>query len=350
VTKKEFIKTKIPDGCHAAGEGKLNFEQRQVFYAIRPWFMKEFREEPSYAYFGQVLTEYENEHGEISGLVRDPRGYIYNPHTGEEIPLGTLDVANYARPAWTFNKLIYIEKQGFVSALRQVNWPERNDCALMTSKGFTVRAARDLVDGLADTDEPCQVFCVHDADGPGTVIYQSFQEETKSRGARKVQIVNLGLEPAEGRAMGLQIESFEPNPKRRIPVADYVPDSDREWLQSNRIELNAMSSPRFVAWLDSKMSRYAGKLIPPDAVLETRFENAVRSNLEYRITEEILSRADIGRLVEAAIDEQGDAIQEATENLRREVKKALKRTPVDLWKDPVDRIATGIVENYELPG
>jgi hypothetical protein len=182
------------------------------------------------------------------------------------------------------------------------------------------------------------------------VIYQSFQEETKARGARKVQIVNLGLEPAEGRAMGLQIESFEPNPRRRVPVADYVPDPDHEWLQSNRIELNAMSSPRFVAWLDSKMRAYEGKLIPPDPVLENRFEYEVRSSLEERITEEILRRADIDRLVEAAIEDQGDAIREATENLRREVKKALKRTPVDLWKNPVDRIATRIAENYELPG
>jgi hypothetical protein len=349
MNKKEYIKARIPAACQAAGEGKLHFEQRQVFYAFRPLFMEQFGEQPSSAYFCQVVTEYEAEHGEIPGLVRDARGYVYNPHTGEEIPLGTLDIANYQRPSWTFNKLVYIEKQGFVSALRQVDWPERNDCALMTSKGFTVRAARDLVDGLADTDEPCQVFCVHDADGPGTVIYQSFQEETKSRGARKVQIVNLGLEPAEGRAMGLQIESFEPNPKRRVPVADYVPDSDREWLQSNRIELNAMSSPRFVAWLDSKMSAYEGKLIPPNHVLENRFQYAVRDSLEAKITEEILRRADIYGLVETAIEEKGDAYREAIESLRREVKKALKWAPADLWRAPVERIATRIADSYKLP-
>jgi hypothetical protein len=99
VTKKEFLKAKIPDASQAAGEGKLNFEQRQVFYAIRPWFMEEFNEQPSYAYFCQVLTEHEADHGEITGLVRDPRGYVYKLHTGEEIPLGTLDIANYQRPS-----------------------------------------------------------------------------------------------------------------------------------------------------------------------------------------------------------------------------------------------------------
>ena len=41
------------------------------------------------------------------------------------------------------------------------------------------------------------MFCVHDADAYGTMIYQTLQEETKARGARKIKIVNLGLEPWE---------------------------------------------------------------------------------------------------------------------------------------------------------
>ena len=64
----------------------------------------------------------------------------------------------------------------------------------MSSKGFSTRAARDLVDKLAEHDEPVTIFCVHDADASGTMIYQTFQEATKARGARKIKIVNLGLE------------------------------------------------------------------------------------------------------------------------------------------------------------
>jgi hypothetical protein len=67
----------------------------------------------------------------------------------------------------------------------------------MSSKGYTTRAARDLVDKLAEHDEPCTIYCVHDADAFGTMIYQTFQEATKARGARKIRIVNLGLEPWE---------------------------------------------------------------------------------------------------------------------------------------------------------
>ena len=91
--------------------------------------------------------------------------------------------------------MLYIEKEGFFEALKAAKWPERHDCALLTSKGFSTRAVRDLLDLLADGDEPVTVFCIHDADASGTMIYQTLQEETKARPRRRVEIINLGLEP-----------------------------------------------------------------------------------------------------------------------------------------------------------
>src|SRR5262249_56804766 len=105
--------------------------------------------------------------------------------------------------------------------LKAARWAERHDCMLMSSKGFTTRAARDLVDKLAEHDEPCTIYCVHDADAYGTMIYQTFQEATKARGARKIQIVNLGLEPWEAVNMGIEIEDVEAAKKRKA-VAEYV--------------------------------------------------------------------------------------------------------------------------------
>ena len=106
--------------------------------------------------FSAIITDYESEVGEIPGMYREPRGSIYHPHRGETITLGTLMVEDYERPVWTFNKLAYIEKEGFGEALKENNWAERNDCMLMSSKGFSTRAARDLVDKLAEHDEPAR--------------------------------------------------------------------------------------------------------------------------------------------------------------------------------------------------
>jgi DNA topoisomerase VI subunit A len=126
-------------------------------------------------------------------------------------------VEKYERPAWTFNKLVYIEKEGASEALKDERWSEKHDCAIMSSKGFSTRAARDLIDKLAEHDEPVEVFCVHDADASGTMIFQTLQEATRARDARKIQIINLGLEPWEAVKMGLEVENVEEG-KRRKPV------------------------------------------------------------------------------------------------------------------------------------
>ena len=66
-----------------------------------------------------------------------------------------------------------------------------------------------LIDKLAEHDEPVTVFCVHDADAYGTMIHQTLQEATNARAARKIKIVNLGLDPWEAIAMGLEVETVE---------------------------------------------------------------------------------------------------------------------------------------------
>jgi hypothetical protein len=286
-----------------SGNSEYRFNERQLFYALRPIVMNEMGDELKIGNFKTIITDYENEHGDIPLMYREPRGSVYHPHTRETLSLGTLMVEEYQRPPWTFGKLLYIEKEGFSEALKDVLWAERHDCALMSSKGFTTRAVRDLVDKLAEHNEPVTVFCVHDADAYGTMIYQTFQEATKARGARKVEIVNLGLEPWEALDMGLEVETIEADKKR--PVADYVRERrDRDWddwLQTHRVELNAMTTPAFIAWLDGKMARQDGKLIPPDDVLLAEFNTVTERLIREETTARILREAGFEDQVAAAV-------------------------------------------------
>src|SRR5262249_49131815 len=149
---------------------------------------------------------------------------------------------------------------------KAVDWPERNDCALASAKGFANRAIRDIYDRLGETDEEITFFCVHDADAYGTMIYQTLQGATKARAARKVKVINLGLEPAQALAMGLEPEDVAASDDEKA-VADYVPDEWREWLQTHRVELNAMTSRQFIDWVDAGIAPYAGKVIPPAEVI-----------------------------------------------------------------------------------
>lgn len=327
----------------ASGGGEYRFSLRQLFYAIRPFIIKELGKEPDYDYFAKVITDHETEAGDIPGMYRDPRGILYHPHLQEDIQLGTLAVENYQRPAWTFNKILYSEKEGFFSILKSTKWPERHDCALLTSKGFASRAARDVLDLLVNTDEEILFFCIHDADAAGTMIYQSLQEGTAARPGRKVKVINLGLEPLEALEMGLDPEKVER--KGTAPVADYVPAQWKQWLQANRVELNAMTTPQFLNWLDIKMGFYGnGKLIPPEDVMAGLLSAKVKERLSDKVKSRILEEAGYVKQVEEAVNITKPVVQQRSERLQEEVRQALEKVPEDHWVVPVEQIAEECTE------
>ena len=325
-----------------SGDGEFRFNQRQLFYYLRPIVLEETGQTLKEGNFNAIITDYETDR-EIPGMYHEPRGAIYHPHRDETITLGTLMVEDYERPAWTFNKLLYIEKEGFSEALKAARWAERHDCMLMSSKGFTTRAARDLVDKLAEHDEPCTIFCVHDADAYGTMIYQTFQEATKARGARKIQIINLGLEPWEAFGLGLEVEDVEVG-ERLKPVADYVRERDdgdewEEWLQSHRVELNAMTTPQFIEWLDGKLADY-DKLIPPPVVVAVELEQLLKKRLRELITERILREAGLDRQVEEAFA----AIElPKRDTLIKGIAKMFTRAPEREWRDHIDAVVSKLL-------
>jgi hypothetical protein len=324
-----------------SGEEGYRFNARQLFYFLRPIVMETTGKELKIANFTGIIDDFEAETGEIELMYREPRGSITHPHRDETITLGTLMVEEYERPVWNFNKLVYIEKEGAQEALKQNRWMERHDCAVMSSKGFSTRAARDLIDKLVEHDEPVEVYCVHDADAPGTVIYQTLQEATKARGARKIKIINLGLEPWEAIAMGLEVEILEEK-ERDKPVADYVRQRDDgddwvDWLQTHRVELNAMTTPQLIAWLDSKMAEFGGgKLIPPEDVLEDELAERIESRIRAEITERILREANIDARVAAAIAEipTPDGAQ-----LAEDIEQLFERQPDAEWRDHIEEVA-----------
>jgi hypothetical protein len=105
---------------------------------------------------------------------------------------------------------------------------------------------------------------------------------------------------------------------RRKPVADYVKDNWANWLQTHRVELNAMTTPQFIAWLDGKMADY-DKLIPPATVLETELATGIEAKVRTKITERILREAGFEAQVAAAVaaitKPNGAALAEGIDNM-----------------------------------
>ena len=334
----------------ASGDGQYRFNQRQLFYVVRPIVITTTGKEPSWENFCKIITDYESESDDIPGMYRDPRGTLYHPHLGQDISLGTLAVEQYHRPAWTFGQILYLEKEGFFEALKAARWPERHDCALVTSKGFTTRAVRDLLDLLGEGNEPIRVFCVHDADAFGTMIFQTLLHETKARARRRVEVINLGLDPWEALGMRLEPERVEASDRSKA-VADYVQirqDGPRwtNWLQTQRVELNEMTTPQLIAWLDGKMQAHGvGKVIPPSTVIVDEAERQLAEQVERRITERVLREARIGVQVADALAliEMPDA-----DVLARTVTEWVGDHRDEAWSAGVAELATDLAGAVEL--
>jgi hypothetical protein len=172
------------------------------------------------------------------------------------------------------------------------------------------------------------------------MIYQTLQEATKARGARKVRIINLGLEPWEAVTMGLEVETLE-EAKRQKPVADYIRERGgnwEDWLQTNRVELNAMTTPQLITWLDQKMTEFGcGKLIPPPQVLEQELADRIESKVREAITERILREAKLDDQVAAAIA----AIKTPDgAGLARDIKRLFEQQSDREWRDAIEAEAS----------
>lgn len=338
-SQKDIIMENLQSAINkASGDGAFPFSLRQLYYAIRPFVISKLNKQLEYGYFCNVMTDYENEHGDIPKLYRDNRGVLYHPHIGQEIPIGTLTVQNYQRPDWTFNKILYSEKEGLFPLLKEAKFPERYDCALVTSKGYASRAVKDLLDMLGESDEEIQFFCIHDADAAGTKIYETLVEATKARPERKVKVINLGLDPEEAMQMNLEIECLERS-KDVKAVASYVPKKWKHWLQTNRIELNAMTSEQFVHWLETKIAQYdRGKVIPNQEILADSFEQTVLQRVKDDVLNKILQEAGYEQQIEQRMKELSPILRDCQEQLNEEVNQGLNHHCEQSWREIVASI------------
>src|SRR5262249_5188500 len=129
--------------------------------------------------------------------------------------------------------------------------------------------------------------------------------------------------------------------EQRKPVADYVLERDNgkdwaAWLQTHRIELNAMTTPEFIAWLDAKMAEHGdGKLIPPHDVLASELEKRLGDKVRAVVMTRILREAKFEDQVAEALA----AIKRPSgELLTTGIEKLFSRNPDREWREHIERV------------
>jgi len=282
VPQKDIVFQVLPRAIRNAG---ANFSARDLYYATRPLVYKhrnwEDGKELQYSYFSQtILTEYQERHGLIPGLWRDPRGSLHEPHTGRSIGLGTIEVANYAFPEYTFDKILYVEKEGEWPKLQAARLAERYDMAIASAKGYPVEAVRELFARAEGGDY--QLFVFHDADIDGYNIAHVMREATRRMPEHNVDVVDIGLTVADAVDLGLDPEPFSRKKDMPWRTRRRLTQLECEYFidLQERFELNAiLPDTRRIEYIEEKLKENGvrGKVVPPEDKLSELSEKMYRS-------------------------------------------------------------------------
>jgi hypothetical protein len=283
----------------ASGDGKLPANARQIMYAARGHIQKVTGRQLEPNYFTQtLLPNYVEEHGVEWDVVYDARGHFTEPHDGRSFGIGTLEVRNYLSdiddpnivdasvsqakletrgPSGNFGAVLFIEKEGFDPLLRAAEIADRFDLAIMSTKGMSVVAARQLADEMCAEHE-IPLLLLHDFDKAGFSIAGTLQRDTRRYEFRNsIKVVDLGLTLVDVQRMGLELEhqhhhkgsrsALEGNLRTNGATEEEIAFMFRDFDQlrsTRRVELNAMTSPQFVAFVERKLRENGVEKIVPD--------------------------------------------------------------------------------------
>jgi hypothetical protein len=298
----------------ASGNGRLPALARQIYYQARPKIMAMTDDkELQYGYFSQtLLPDYIEEHGVDWNVIYDARGHFEEPHTNRRIGCGTIEVGNYLHamkepdivaakfsdanvdvigPDGGISAVLFCEKEGFNPLFKAVNLANRYDLMIVSTKGVSVTAARQLIDSICG-DNNLPLFVLHDFDVAGFMIFGTLQRDTRRyQFVNAVEVIDLGLRLAD-------IADLEREPAAATRTTENIlrgqlaengaTDAEIAILLDERVELNAMTSDALTAMVERKLKAYGlKKVVPDDDLLEKVYRTFHRSQQLREKFEEI---------------------------------------------------------------
>lgn len=345
-----------------SGGGQLPANARQLMYAARPHIQERTGRKLEDNYFTQtLLPDYIDKHDAEWDVIYDARGHFTEPHSSELFGIGTLEVRQYLcglaeprvvdahvaaakvetkGPSGSFGAVLFIEKEGFDPILRAARIAERFDIAIMSTKGMSVTAGRDLADEMcSEYDIPLLVL--HDFDKAGFSIAGTLRRDTRRYTFdHDLDVIDLGLRLDDVEEMGLESEyqylkvdrvSLERNLRANGASETEIAFMFGDFTNNGsvrRVELNAMTSPQFVSFIERKLDE-AGitKVIPDDDVLACAYVGVKKGQRFAEATREI--HAEIA-------SSEGDSLPD---DLEEQVRAMLEEDPALRWDAAVAQIA-----------
>jgi hypothetical protein len=264
------------------------------------------------------------------------------------MPLGTLEVRAYLQekasqgpaiglsdrsrwktsgPEHRFRTVLFVEKEGFTPLLQRTRIAERFDVTLMFTKGMSVTASRHSPDDMVGGGLIDRVLVAHDFDVSGFSIFATLGGDNRRyKYLNRVVCLDIGLRLADVQEMDLQsepvtVKNWEAHRQRM--AARGVTPAELAFLRTKRVELNAMTAPQFVDFLERKLTEHGvAKVVPPVEMLQ---EHAQR----------IIARREAEKLL-AAMPKPSPAVLPT--DLDERVRAMLRDHPELPWDDAVARL------------
>jgi hypothetical protein len=356
----------------ASADGTLPANARQIMYAARPLVLAltDGKCWKKSSYFTQtLLPDYQSEQLDETAdwnVVYDARGHFVEPHVRSNLGMGTLEVRQYVNswgvataeldieieelyptkgPKNRFKYALFIEKEGFNPLLESSQIAKKYDLAIFSSKGQSTTATRELVDHLSQ--EGVTVLVAHDFDVSGLSIVHNLCHDTRRYTFQSdPNVIDIGLRLDDANDMGLQNEPVDfgrkqKNPSEKLRDYDDVTEEEIDFLvdgghaggwSGKRVELNAMTSDQFVAWLERKLKEQGvKKVIPDQETLTAAWQRADRVSRIQEAIEEI----------EEEIESDETSVPK---NLGVKVRRLIKKKPELSWDRALVQIARRVKE------
>jgi hypothetical protein len=302
ITIKDAVERLLPDAYERVSEGGRYWANaRQLMYAMRPEILRICKVDKfdDATVTQKYLPAFQKREWKIA---YDKRGALEEPHTGKTVGLGTVEIEGYrgrtaslkfdrfVQPTMVFenvpaegrfNKLLFVEKEGFSQLVRESGLLEQHDMAMASSKGLPPVAARALIDHLAGTVDDFKLYVLADFDVNGCVLADSLvTDRDRYQFANAVDATKLGVTWDQAQELHRQMKSEPVEIKKhdtRVSYAETLAGYGleeaaidfllgRHWDEFNgqpmRVELNAFTSRELLALIEKSVS--GPKVVPKD--------------------------------------------------------------------------------------
>jgi hypothetical protein len=243
MTVKDAVYKHLPEAYERASGG-IAARSHQIFYQLRPLVLPEIEKDGLDSQYVEqtLIPNFVSEHPEITAnwvILYDDRGHAIEPHTGRTIGLGTKNVRSYCAswgpptisscelsppkvttcgPGGRYGAILFCEKEGFTEIFRAARLEKRFDVMLMSTKGTSVTAAREMFEETArkafeealrtaDRLGGIPIFALTDFDYNGFEIRATLYQDTRRyHYQHRPNVIDVDLRLADVKRLGLESE------------------------------------------------------------------------------------------------------------------------------------------------